>query len=52
MFSELGGYPQFSNYTGRVSEKQRHAEGVTYPEELAERRVVWLAWLALDVFLP
>jgi hypothetical protein len=24
----------------------------TYPEELAQRRVVGLAWLALDVFLP
>lgn len=24
----------------------------TYPEELAQRRVVGLAWLALDIFLP
>jgi hypothetical protein len=30
----------------------RHgAEGVTYPEEFAQRRVVGLAWLTLDVFL-
>lgn len=30
----------------------RYAEGVTHPEELAQRRVVGFAWLALDVFLP
>ena len=28
-----------------------HAAGVTYPKELPQRRVVGLAWLALDVFL-
>ena len=36
---------------GRVSGKRRYAEGATYPEELAQRRVVRLAWLALDIFL-
>jgi hypothetical protein len=30
----------------------RGAEAITYPEEFAQRRVVGLAWLALDVFLP
>lgn len=26
-------------------------QGMTYPEELAQRRIVGLAWLALDIFL-
>jgi hypothetical protein len=37
---------------GSVSSAQPAAEGVTYAEELAQRRVVGLAWLALDIFLP
>jgi hypothetical protein len=35
-----------------VVRRGAEAEGVTYPEEFAQRRVVGLAWLALDVFLP
>jgi hypothetical protein len=36
---------------GSVNSARPPAEGVTYAEELAQRRVVGLAWLALDIFL-
>lgn len=42
-------FPQYPTYT--LLHQRDRVESITYPKELAQGRVIRLAWLALDILL-